>query len=181
MKASRVWHGSREGGTISATELAGESPAPGKGSLVAETTRNADVVWEGNLLKGKGTFNVGSGSMKDMAVSWPARTEEPGGKTSPEELIAAAHASCFAMAFSNTLATNSFEPKRLEVRAVVTFADKPGGGKMISKSELRVRGKVDGISDDKTFAEWAKKGEEGCPVSNALRNNVKISVDAKLL
>ncbi|MBM4436596.1 MAG: OsmC family peroxiredoxin [Actinobacteria bacterium] len=147
---------------------------------MAETTRRADVAWEGNLLQGKGIFSAASGALRDLPVSWPARTEAPGGKTSPEELIAAAHASCYAMAFSHTLATNGFTPERLNVTAVVTFADKPGGGKMISKSELTVRGKVGGVSDQKAFEEWAAKGEQGCPVSNALRNNVAITVRATL-
>jgi len=146
---------------------------------VADITRRADVIWEGNLLQGKGSFSTRSGALKDQPVSWPARVEAPGGKTSPEELIAAAHASCYAMAFSHTLAEAGSPPERLEVSSVVTFAPLPQGGFKVAKSALTVHGTVPGLTQVK-FASLAKDGEAGCPVSNALRNNVEITVEATL-
>jgi len=146
---------------------------------MADITRNATTVWNGTLLQGSGTFTVGSGAIPEQGVSWPARTEEPGGKTSPEELIAAAHASCYAMAFSATLGRNEAPPEQLTVTSVVTFAPKEGGGFRIASSALTVRGKVPGI-DQARFEELAKMGEAGCPVSNALRGNVDITVEAIL-
>ncbi len=146
---------------------------------MADITRRADVVWTGNLREGAGVFNVGSGAIAEQAVSWPARVDAPNGKTSPEELIAAAHASCYAMAFSGTLTRNDAPPEQLSVTAVVTFAPKPGGGFMVSRSDLTVRGRVPGI-DQARFVELAAEGEAGCPVSNALRGNVEITVDATL-
>jgi osmotically inducible protein OsmC len=141
--------------------------------------RQATAVWEGNLTEGKGNVTSGTNVLKDQAVTWKARTEEPGGMTSPEELIAAAHASCYAMAFSHTLTGMGRTPQRLEVTAKVGFEPKPGGGMMVSYSNLTVRGRVPGM-DQAAFQEAARKGDEGCPVSNALRNNVRIDVDAKL-
>jgi lipoyl-dependent peroxiredoxin len=141
--------------------------------------RSASTVWEGNLIQGHGTFNVGSGSLGSQDVTWARRTEEPEGHTSPEELIAAAHSSCYAMAFSHTLTENGTPPERLEVTSKVGFLPKEGGGMRVAYSRLSVRGKVPGL-DQAQFAELARKGEEGCPVSNALRNNVEITVDATL-
>ncbi len=146
---------------------------------MAEITRRADVVWEGNLLQGSGSFTVGSGAMRDMAVSWPSRVEEPSGKTSPEELIAAAHASCYAMALSHTLTEGGHPPEQLSVSAVITFAPLPEGGFKVAKSALSVRGRVAGV-DPAAFRDFAEKGEAGCPVSNALRGNVEITVEAML-
>ena len=110
--------------------------------------------------------------------AWAARTERPDGKTSPEELLAAAHASCYAMAFSNTLAQSGHPPKTLHVTAVCSL-DRVEGGIRISAMQLNVVGEVPGI-DQAQFEELAKKGEQGCPVSNALRNNLEITVQAKL-
>ena len=142
--------------------------------------RKAEVVWSGDLASGSGTVtNVTSGALSNLAVSRPARTEEPGGKTSPEELIAAAHAACYAMAFSNTLAGAGHPPEQLNVSATVVFSPKSGGGFAVSDSRLVVRGRVPGL-DQARFAELARQGEQGCPVSNALRNNVQIHLDATL-
>ncbi len=146
---------------------------------MADITRRADVVWEGNLLQGSGSFTVGSGVMRDMAVSWPSRVEEPSGRTSPEELIAAAHASCYAMALSHTLTEGGHPPEQLSVSAVITFAPLPEGGFKVAKSALSVRGRVAGV-DQAAFRDFAEKGEAGCPVSNALRGNVEITVEATL-
>ena len=146
---------------------------------MADITRRADVVWNGNLLEGSGTFTVASGAMSDMAVSWPSRVEEPGGETSPEELIAAAHASCYAMALSHALAQGGHPPEQLHTSAVVTFAPLPEGGFKVAKSALTVRGRVPSL-DQAGFEEWAQKGEASCPVSNALRGNVEITVEGTL-
>ena len=154
--------------------------AQAQGRRRAQAERRADVIWEGDLLSGSGTITkVTSGAWGNLPVSWPARTEQPGGKTSPEELLAGAHAACYAMAFSNTLAGRGTPPERLEVSATVGFHPKVGGGFEVSFSHLTVRGRVPGL-DQAGFEEAARQGEQGCPISNALRNNVQITVEATL-
>lgn len=145
---------------------------------MADATRRADVVWEGNLVQGAGRCTVGSGVLRDSPVTWAARVEQPEGKTSPEELIAAAHASCYAMALSNTLAEAGHPPVRLEVTAEVT-GTLSAAGLRVTSSALSVRGSVPGV-DAAAFEEFAAKGEAACPVSNALRGNVRITVAATL-
>jgi osmotically inducible protein OsmC len=140
--------------------------------------RKADVVWENDLLNGSGRLRFASGGLPEAQVTWKARTEEPGAKTSPEELLAAAHASCFAMAFSATLARRGTPPMRLEVSAICTF-DKVGGGWKVTTMDLSVKGQVPGI-DQAKFEDAAKAGEATCPISNALRNNVQINLNARL-
>jgi lipoyl-dependent peroxiredoxin len=140
--------------------------------------RRAEVTWEGNLVQGNGKVTTGTGVLSAAPVTWASRTERPNGKTSPEELIAAAHAACYAMAFSHTLASNDFQPTRLHVNAVCTL-DRVEGGVKITMMELQVAGVVPGL-DQAAFAHWAEVAEKGCPVSNALRGNVQISVQAKL-
>jgi osmotically inducible protein OsmC len=143
--------------------------------------RHASAVWEGSLTEGSGRFGLrSSGLVKDAPISWPARTEEPGGMTSPEELLAAAHASCYAMAFAAHLGRTAGPPERLEVDCTVTFERKPEGGFRVATSTLRVRGRVPGM-DAAAFQEAARAGEQGCPISNALRGNVEIRVEASLL
>lgn len=138
--------------------------------------RTASVVWEGDLFNGKGTATLeSSGLASGMPVSWPARTEEPGGQTSPEELLAAAHASCFSMAFSKQLNDRDAPPQRLETTATVTFV--PGTG--ITKSALTVRVTAAGL-DAERLAEAAAAAKSGCPVSKALAGNVEITLDATL-
>jgi len=138
--------------------------------------RTAHVTWTGSLTEGGGTIDsVGSGAFGPLDVTWVARTEEPGGKTSPEELIAAAHASCFSMALSGGLAKAGHAPERLETSATVTFV--PGTG--ITKSALRVRGTVPGM-DEAAFVEAAEAAKEGCPVSQALAALPEITLDAAL-
>jgi osmotically inducible protein OsmC len=142
-------------------------------------TRRADAIWSGDLLSGQGTVSAGtSGLFRELPVSWSSRTESAGGRTSPEELLAAAHAACFSMAFSNGLAKNGTPPTRLAVSSDVTF-DKVGDGWKVTKSELRVRGTVPGI-DEAKFVELAQVAKDGCPISGALKGNVALSVDAKL-
>ena len=141
--------------------------------------REARVVWNGDLMSGSGTVSAGSsGLFKDLPVSWSARTEAPGGKSSPEELLAAAHASCFAMALSAGLARAGTPPKRLEVGAKVTF-DKVGDNWTVVSSALDVRGEVPGLDAEK-FRQAAEGAKDNCPVSRALKGNVNLSVTPSL-
>jgi osmotically inducible protein OsmC len=142
-------------------------------------THRAQAVWEGDLAKGTGRVDLDSGAASTLNVSWKHRTEGGvGGQTSPEELIAAAHASCFAMALSHELGQAGHAPERLSVAASVTF-DQVEGGFGITKSALQVRGSVPGV-DAGAFEAAAQAAGEGCPVSGALRGNVEISVEAEL-
>lgn len=141
--------------------------------------RRAEVSWSGELATGSGTVSArSSGAFDSLPVSWAARTESPGGKTSPEELLAAAHASCFAMAFSGGLGRAGTPPTRLEVAADVTF-DKVEAGWRVVSSALTVRGVVPGISAE-DFVAAAEAAKDGCPISQALKGNVELSVDAAL-
>jgi lipoyl-dependent peroxiredoxin len=138
---------------------------------MANVERKAQVTWEGNLMKGNGTLtSLSSGVLQEAPVTWASRTSNPEGKTSPEELIAGAHATCYAMVLSLTLANNGNEPGRLQVEAVCTFDDEAA---KVTSSELYVSGEVPGL-DAAGFEEIAKQAEPHCPVSNALRNNVDI-------
>jgi osmotically inducible protein OsmC len=140
------------------------------------TERTAEAVWEGSLMEGSGTITkTGSGALPELPVTWASRTESPDGRTSPEELIAAAHASCFAMALSHALAQAGNAPERLETSATLTFV--PGTG--ITKSVLTVNGRVPGI-DESAFREAAEGAKDGCPVSGALKGNVELTLDARL-
>jgi osmotically inducible protein OsmC len=140
-------------------------------------TRTAEVVWEGSLDEGGGTIeSVGSGAVSGLDVTWASRTEEETqGKTSPEELIAAAHASCFSMAFSKILADAGSPPQQLRVHAQSTFV--PGEG--MTTMELDVRGRVPGM-DEEAFRRAAEDAKEDCPVSQALKGNVDIRLTASL-
>ena len=138
--------------------------------------RTASATWQGDLFEGHGTVSaVTSGLFSDADVTWASRTEEPGGRTSPEELIAAAHAACFCMALSNELSSRGHRPERLEVQATCTFV--PGQG--ITTMALDVAATVPG-ADEAAFREALSAAEGSCPVSNALRGNVDIQVDATL-
>jgi osmotically inducible protein OsmC len=142
-------------------------------------TRFAEATWSGNLVDGNGTIDyVSSGAFSRLPVTWASRTEEHNGRTSPEELIASAHAACFSMAFSSQLAKNGTPATRLSVRATITF-DKGDAGWKIARSDLVVRGTVAGI-DQARFAELASVAKDGCPVSQALKGNVELAVDAAL-
>lgn len=147
---------------------------------MAMAERRAEVVWEGNLTQGTGNItSTGSGAFAGgLPVTWASRVERSDGRTSPEELIAMAHASCYAMALSHTLNEAGTPPARLRVSAVVTVEQVPGGIK-VGESRLEVRGTVPGI-DQAKFEEMARAGEQGCPISNALRNNVQINLTATL-
>ena len=139
------------------------------------TSRTANAHWEGSLLEGAGTVSLDSSGLGSYDVTWAARTEAPGGKTSPEELIAAAHAACFSMALSHGLAGAGTPPQALDTRAEVGF--QPGEG--ITGIAITVRGRVEGI-DNAAFVEAAEDARTGCPVSQALAGTV-ISVDAALV
>ncbi|HZS38177.1 MAG TPA: OsmC family peroxiredoxin [Polyangia bacterium] len=140
--------------------------------------RQAHVVWEGDLAKGHGKVSAKSGAFKDQPVSWAARTESSDGKTSPEELVAAAHASCYSMAFAAGLGRAGHAPTRLEVTATVTFEKLEAGWRVVS-SALEVRGTVPGI-DAAAFEKAAEAAKDGCPISQALKGNVALSVKATL-
>ena len=141
--------------------------------------RTVSATWSGDLPTGSGTVSAKSSSLfSDLPVSWAARTEGPGGKTSPEELLAAAHASCFCMALSAGLGRAGTPPERLDVTCTVTF-DKVGEGFKVVSSALEVTGKVPGI-DAAKFAEAANGAKDGCPISKALTGNVDLSVKATL-
>ncbi|GAA4999334.1 OsmC family protein [Kitasatospora paranensis] len=138
------------------------------------TTRTARTAWEGNLLNGKGVVTFASSGIGEYPVSWPARSEEPNGKTSPEELIAAAHSACFSMALSNGLAGAGTPPTKLDTQADVTF--QPGKG--ITGIHLTVTGEVPGL-DDAGFTKAAEDAKANCPVSQALTGTT-ITLTAKL-
>lgn len=149
-----------------------------RGLRNAMAQRKASVIWERDLIRGSGSVTVGSGAFRNLPVTWISRTEDSGGKTSPEELLAAAHASCYAMALSAALAKNRTPPERLEATAVCSF-EQVGGAWKVTSSELGVRGRVAGL-DEHRFQEIAREAERSCPVSNAIRNNVEIKLSAVL-
>lgn len=137
-------------------------------------TRTATAHWEGSLTEGAGKVSLDSSGLGTHDVTWAARTEEPNGKTSPEELIAAAHSSCFNMALSNVLAKAGTPPQSLETKADVTFV--PGTG--ITGSHITVVGRVEGMSAE-DFAAAAEDARKNCPVSQAL-GGTEITLDASL-
>ena len=140
------------------------------------TERTMSTTWHGTLMEGSGTIHeAGSGAFGALDVSWASRAEAPNGKTSPEELIAAAHSACFSMALSHGLAQSGTPAERLETTATVTFV--PGEG--ITKVALTVRGSVPGIGEE-AFLEAAQGAKVGCPVSKALAGGPEITLDAAL-
>ena len=141
--------------------------------------RRAETEWAGNLTEGSGTLELVSSGAASLPVTWASRVESSDGRTSPEELVAAAHSSCYAMAFSNSLTKDGTPPERLHVTAVVSLNPKEGGGVEVTDSALTVTGVVPGL-DQAGFQAAAEKGEKGCPISNALRGSVKITVTATL-
>ncbi|TFG67335.1 MAG: OsmC family peroxiredoxin [Thermomicrobiales bacterium] len=141
--------------------------------------RRAEVTWTGSLATGKGAVSaVTSGAFSGLPVTWAARTESSDGRTSPEELVAAAHASCFAMSLSGGLGRAGTPPERLDIAAAVTF-DKQDAGWRIVSSALTARGVVPGMSAE-DFEAAAQAAKDGCPISVALAGNVALSVDATL-
>jgi lipoyl-dependent peroxiredoxin len=145
-----------------------------------EITRHAEVSWSGDLQTGSGTINyVSSGAFSRLPVTWASRTEAHNGRTSPEELIAAAHASCFSMAFSARLGKNGTPAAKLDTKVVISFAKGDAGWK-IATSTITVKGDVPGIDLD-TFKALAEDAKDNCPVSVALKGNVDLVVDASLV
>jgi lipoyl-dependent peroxiredoxin len=138
------------------------------------TTRTANAHWAGSLLQGSGMVSLDSSGLGSYDVTWASRAEEPNGRTSPEELIAAAHAACFSMALSNGLSTAGHEPRAIDTRADVRF--QPGEG--ITGITLTVRAQVDGMSTEE-FQKAAEAAKAGCPVSKALAGT-SIALDAEL-
>lgn len=140
--------------------------------------RRATVVWEGTLPQGSGTITSGSGALTETPVTWASRIEQPDGKTSPEELLAAAQAECYVMVLTNKLSTQGNTPNRLEVTATCTV-ERVEGGLKITTMAVEVTGDVPGVDAD-TFRRIAEESEGACPVSNAIRGNVQITVRAGL-
>jgi lipoyl-dependent peroxiredoxin len=142
-------------------------------------SRTATVTWTGTLAEGSGTVSAGTSELfTDLPVSWATRTESPNGQTSPEELLAAAHASCFSMALSGALARAGTPPDHVHVSATVTF-DKVGDAWTVTRSELDVVGTVPGL-DEAGFDAAAQDAKDNCPVSRALAGNVELSVHSTL-
>jgi osmotically inducible protein OsmC len=139
------------------------------------TTRTATTSWKGSLQEGGGQVTLESSGIGTYDVSWPARAEEPNGKTSPEELIAAAHSSCFSMALSAGLGKAGSPPQSLETTAEVDF--QPGKG--ITEIRLRVVGSVEGMSEE-DFRAAAEDAKKNCPVSQALTGVPSMTVEASL-
>ena len=141
--------------------------------------RRAEAHWSGDLLAGGGAVSaVSSGIFSEQAITWRARTEASEGKTSPEELLAAAHAACYSMAFSNELAKAGYPPQRVEV-SVEVGADKTDAGWTVLTSHINVRATVPGV-DAATFAEKAEAAKAGCPISRAISGSVQITLEAVL-
>jgi lipoyl-dependent peroxiredoxin len=140
--------------------------------------RRARATWEGDLTSGSGRFDLASGAISGQEVTFGSRFEESGGKTSPEELIAAAHATCFSMALANVLSQQGHPPARLETSALCTL-EKADAGFRIASMALQVRGQVDGI-DEEGFRAAAEQARDGCPVSLALAGSIEIKLDASL-
>jgi lipoyl-dependent peroxiredoxin len=140
--------------------------------------RTAHATWEGDLRGGTGRFDTGSGAISGQEVTFGSRFEDSGGKTSPEELIAAAHATCLSMALAGGLAKAGHPPTRLETDAVCALEQSEGGFR-ITSMRLSVRGEVDGLDED-AFRAAVEEAKEGCPVSNALADSIEITLDAKL-
>ena len=156
--------------------MSGRAAAGWHDGAMATAERTASTVWEGDLAHGNGTLSLTSGATGDLPVTWASRTARSEGKTSPEELIAAAHAACFSMALSHGLSEAGHEPQRLEVSATVTL---DVDAIKVTSSKLTVRGVVPGLDAD-GFAQAAQGAADGCPVSGALKGNLDISVDAQL-
>ncbi len=143
------------------------------------TTRRATATWSGDLLSGNGTVTAATtGVFRDLPTTWASRIGEPEGVTSPEELLAAAHASCFSMACSNELAKAGTPPSRLTVQVDIS-GDKLEAGWTVTAAAITVRGTVPGATRE-SFREAAEKAKDGCPISRALKGNVALSVEATL-
>ena len=139
----------------------------------------ATATWEGDLRNGHGTTSAAGGLLKGANLSWKARTEGAAAHTTPEELLAASHASCFAMALSHLLAQAGKPATKLETTCVVTLDPKSGGGFEVKSSRLTVKGWVPEL-DQTEFNELAESAKNSCPISGIMRNNVQMSAEALL-
>ena len=143
------------------------------------TTRRATATWSGDLLSGNGTVTAATtGVFRDLRTTWASRIGEPAGVTSPEELLAAAHASCFSMACSNILAKAGTPPTALTVDVAVS-GDKLEAGWTVTAAAITVRGTVPGATAD-SFRDAANEAKDGCPISRALKGNIEMTVEATL-
>jgi lipoyl-dependent peroxiredoxin len=140
--------------------------------------RTANAVWEGDLMGGSGTVSTESGVVSNATVKWSSRAEQADQNTSPEELIAAAHATCISMATAHGLAGAGTPPQRLETQATATFEETPDGFRMTTM-KVQIRGQVEGL-DEEGFRQAAENAKENCPVSQALKGNVEVTLDAAL-
>ncbi len=140
--------------------------------------RTANVEWQGSLASGSGKVSTQSGVVRDATVKWSSRAEQADENTSPEELIAAAHATCISMALSAGLAKAGSPPQRLDTEATATF-EQVGEGFKMTTMRITIRGQVEGM-DESAFREAAEQAKENCPVSQALKGNVEVSLDASL-
>ena len=140
--------------------------------------RTAKAEWQGDLTGGSGTVSTESGVVRDATIKWSSRAEAADENTSPEELIAAAHASCVSMALAHGLAEAGTPARRLESQATATF-DQVGDGFRMTTMRLQIRGQVDGLDED-GFREAAEQAKDNCPVSQALSEDVEVTVDASL-
>ncbi len=146
---------------------------------MAEIRRTAQAFWTGDLRGGRGQLGTGSGALDGEVYTFGTRFEDAPG-TNPEELMAAAHAACYSMAFAHTLSTHGYEPETIETDATATLTRQPKGGFRISNMRLDVRAKVPGV-DESTLRELSNEAHEGCPVSNALRGGPNIEIVVSLL
>ncbi len=146
---------------------------------MATLKRTAEAVWTGNLAKGAGEITTASNTLSHTPYSFKTRFEQTPG-TNPEELIAAAHAACYSMAFAHTLSEKGYSPEQIETQAICSLESQPEGGFKITTMQLRTEGTVPDL-DEATFKSIAEQAEAACPVSNALRGSVKIELEAKLL
>jgi lipoyl-dependent peroxiredoxin len=137
----------------------------------------ATAQWEGDLMSGKGRTSAASGTFRDAGLTWKARTEGAAASTTPEELLAAAHASCFSMALSHGLAQGGHAPTKLDTTCTVEFGPKKAGGFEVRSSALEVKGWVPGL-DEAAFQKAAEDAKNGCPISSALK--IPMSVKAAL-
>jgi osmotically inducible protein OsmC len=141
-------------------------------------TRNATVTWEGNTARGNGTITSQSGALDGDAISLPSRLSPAEAKTSPEELVAAAHAGCFAMSLSTELTQAGTPPGRLDVACTITLDERNGNHEVVA-SDIVVRAKVDGV-EDASFQELVRKAHEGCTISTLLAASADVNVEAAL-
>jgi lipoyl-dependent peroxiredoxin len=146
---------------------------------MTEKTRKAGVLWTGDLRNGNGIVSTESKALFEHPVTYRMRFEDDPG-TNPEELIAAAHAACFSMSIASTLAKNGYDPVRTDTTATCILSAKDGSGFEITKIQLHVRAEVPGI-DESTFQQMIVQADEGCIVSNLVRNGVEIEIDATLM